>query len=66
MALRRDVTRTLLRVWDDERAFADLIRSHIEAGRMKKKEAEKTVISYYQEPYRLRQKFYQTLEGWGM
>lgn len=53
MALRRDVSRSLLAAWDNERRFIDTVRRNIEAGRLTKKAAEDVIVLYYRQPERL-------------
>ena len=53
MALRRDVSRQLLQAFDDENRFVQLVGAFVETGKMKPKEAEKTIIRWFQENGRL-------------
>jgi len=48
MALRRDTARNLQRAFFDERAFVDAVAQELEAKRIKRKEAEKLIINWFQ------------------
>ena len=48
MSLRRDTSRNLLQVFNNEKQFIDAVRVEIEAERISLKDAEKTIIRYYQ------------------
>jgi IMP cyclohydrolase len=63
MALLRFVCRDLLKVFDNETAFIDQVAAFIESRALKPKDAEKTIVSYYQTRAELELKLLRTLEG---
>lgn len=48
MAFRRDTARALQRAFNDEKSFVDAVAHELEAGRIKRKEAEKLIIHWHQ------------------
>lgn len=47
MSLRRDTARNLKRAFNNEKAFVDAVAQELEAGRIKRKDAEKLIIHWH-------------------
>jgi hypothetical protein len=64
MALRRDTARNLHRAFRDERAFVDAVATELAAGRLKRKEAEKLIVNWFQDRSRVENMIVHALERW--
>ncbi|MDB5100501.1 MAG: hypothetical protein JWM80_4922 [Cyanobacteria bacterium RYN_339] len=53
MALRRDTARNLHRAFGNERAYVDAVAAELAAGRIKRKEAEKLIVNWFQDRSRV-------------
>lgn len=53
MALRRDTARNLKRAIASERAFVDAVATELEAKRIKRKDAEKLIVNWFQNRHRV-------------
>lgn len=61
MGLRRDTARNLRRAFQREQAFVDAVAAELAASRIKRKDAEKLIINWFQNRQRIEYQIEQAL-----